>query len=627
MPQGAIHQPVQPNRAEELLNLKGIERSIDGFTKAVDRLPANAVQQVEASLAKASVAYHAGRYQGRFEGSCVCLPFGLLLGLLFNAVRATPKSPAALAALLLLLGDVLAGPPGGPGQDAQAVAQSVAQAKEPAVAAGRVDPVSGREVMIDLPAERHLRNRGGLSRRGPGTGSGLCVFTSAEMASDWSNFTPLIGLRDWMAANRPGGGWPEKVRDIFAERAPGWTHYVQATGNQSGIALMDWAMANGRMACVTYGAAHMVNLVHLDAADSPGPRAAILDNNRPWVFQWMSREEFLRRWRRSGSGWAFVLLEPPPPPVPESPKPQKEQAMYAAILCGIVPLLGDRLPADSFEAAAERDRRRASIVVYPPTHDAAIEVDGRPTESRGLERAFQTQPMGPGLHSHRLRVTWIEQGLFREWEDLVRFAAGDELHVQVPPATWPRPIEGDGPDDVPDLIPGGVVAARIRGDRLWVGPEEVTPRHFFGPTLPAADAGRPYVAIVGDEAFQQQARSFFRVAQAGPNARLSDRVTVGYFHPDSWHLRYDRPRAVLAPGVTVFASSAGQSPPLHHQADLERLDAALAEALRKVDPSFDAAAIPDLRKPAPGNAGGGPNWLAVAGGSIVLLLLGVALRR
>jgi hypothetical protein len=53
----------------------------------------------------------------------------------------------------------------------------------------------------------------------------------------------------------------------------------------------------------------MVNCVHLDAQ-----RGAILDNNRPGVFQWRSRQDTLRGILHGA--WVYYFNEPPPPPVP-----------------------------------------------------------------------------------------------------------------------------------------------------------------------------------------------------------------------------------------------------------------------------------------------------------------------
>jgi hypothetical protein len=44
---------------------------------------------------------------------------------------------------------------------------------------------------------------------------------------------------------------------------------------------------------------------------------AIIDNNRPGVWVWMTRAEFLDRWRDMQGGWAIVFLDPPPPSYPE----------------------------------------------------------------------------------------------------------------------------------------------------------------------------------------------------------------------------------------------------------------------------------------------------------------------
>ena len=90
------------------------------------------------------------------------------------------------------------------------------------------------------------------------------------------------------------------------------------------MAYLDKAMNEGAMVCVTYGYGeryrelgqstiyHMVNLVLLDSED-----ACILDNNFPGTYEWMSREEFKRRWvHPDGRGWMITFLAPPPPPVP-----------------------------------------------------------------------------------------------------------------------------------------------------------------------------------------------------------------------------------------------------------------------------------------------------------------------
>jgi hypothetical protein len=183
----------------------------------------------------------------------------------------------------------------------------------------------GTEITCDLPASEMLKNKGGSDGRGgPGTGSGLCVFTSLDMAARWQNCTALIGFRDFMT-HYPGGGYPAKVDQMIPRMAQSkglpTPQYVQHTGGDP--ALLDLALKTGRMPCITYGyseryggpIAHMVCLVYL------GPKwACILDNNfpKPDQLEWMERDELLRRWKMMGGGWCVILLAPPPPPIPSS---------------------------------------------------------------------------------------------------------------------------------------------------------------------------------------------------------------------------------------------------------------------------------------------------------------------
>lgn len=176
----------------------------------------------------------------------------------------------------------------------------------------------GNRAVCDLPTSQHMRNTGGSD------GAGLCVFTSIEMSSRWQNVSELMGFQQWMT-QRPGGGWPEKLDQMITEfaRSKGVSspRYIQHTGGDERI--LDLAIQTDRMPCVTYAGrddfyrhriAHMVCLAHLDA-----DKAAIIDNNRPGVWVWMTRQDFLTRWRDMQGGWAVVLLNPPPPPHPEMP--------------------------------------------------------------------------------------------------------------------------------------------------------------------------------------------------------------------------------------------------------------------------------------------------------------------
>lgn len=185
---------------------------------------------------------------------------------------------------------------------------------------GPISPDGSVEVTVDLPLDQRIRNIGSRV-----DGAGMCVMSSVEMAARWANLRHLRGLRDW-CAREAGGAWPEKVdRQLRAYaqqnnlQVPRYVNYVGASPE-----ILEAALATGRMPAVTYSGrdnvrysrsiAHMVNLVHLDAN-----WAAILDNNGIGEQEliWMSRQEFLERWRDNrGSGWAVIWLAYPPPPPP-----------------------------------------------------------------------------------------------------------------------------------------------------------------------------------------------------------------------------------------------------------------------------------------------------------------------
>jgi hypothetical protein len=222
-------------------------------------------------------------------------------------------SSAVLAALLLVTA---------------ARAGAIEPTKEP------VSPDGSVRAVADLPASQHLRNTGGMGFRGPGTGAGLCVFTAIELAGRWQNIAALAGLQKYMTT-REGGGWPQKVDQVLVayckERGTPVPAYIQHTGGDE--ALLKLALGTDRIVCVTYAGrddfysgriAHMVNLLYLDDA-----HACILDNNRPGAFVWMTRTEFLSRWRDMQGGWAIVFLAPPPPPYPTD-----EHRAGAGCVCG-----------------------------------------------------------------------------------------------------------------------------------------------------------------------------------------------------------------------------------------------------------------------------------------------------
>ncbi len=219
---------------------------------------------------------------------------------------------------------------------------------------------AGTRAVCDLPTGQHLRNTGGSDGPGgPGTGSGLCVPTSCEIVSRWQS-AALAGLQAW-CQKRPGGSYPEKLEQYIVqfcrEQRRDIPPYVQHTGGDE--TLLDLAIRTGRMPAITYAGvddfyreviAHMVCLAHLDPPDKPDPKAAIIDNNRPGQWVWMTRRQLLNRWRgvdangrpltvptirgpmQVGGGWCVIFLDGPPPPY--STKPAEERAAAERVQYG-----------------------------------------------------------------------------------------------------------------------------------------------------------------------------------------------------------------------------------------------------------------------------------------------------
>lgn len=189
----------------------------------------------------------------------------------------------------------------------------------------------GTAVQLDLPKSLHLKNTGGSDGpRGPGSGSGLCVFTSLNHAAYWNRVSLLYDFQKYMTAF-PGGGWPQKVDAMIAKKSQSAgvakPEYIQFEANN--LDLLVLAIKTGRMPSVTYsfsptkrygGAriAHMVSLVSARAGKGPDGKGwwCVLDNNFPGSYEWMSEGDFLRVYSGGRLGWSVVFLNPAPPPIP-----------------------------------------------------------------------------------------------------------------------------------------------------------------------------------------------------------------------------------------------------------------------------------------------------------------------
>ena len=438
---------------------------------------------------------------------------------------------------------------------------------------GRVSPDGAEELACDLPGAEHLKNTGGIGPRGPGSGAGLCVFTSLEHSGRWQNAEALRGLQQKMT-HEEGGGWPEKVDRVLAKYAPD-VEYVQYTGADP--SLLALAVRTGRMPAVTYGyspryggrVAHMVNLVHLSER-----WACVLDNNFPGEdrYEWMAPGEFLRRWKLGGGGWAVVLLAPPPPPVPAG---------------GGFPAVGDwgggGCPAPGPVGPPPAVEPPYEWRAFPDDDSqVALWIDGRQAGgydfARGEFRALAggvwgsgPAPLPPGVEAPTPPASFLARRAERDFgvrRD--RIPDGDRYALNGRPVAAPE-----------------ARAAVARGGGL------------------GDDSGKWRLTVVGTADECRRVTDDLRGHPA--LAAWKDRLLVQAYRPTAWAVTGvglsggGHPTVVLedAPGAGNRARV------LHRQDDYDGGAEALAGALRKADPSYDPRRDPDLRRPRVEPAPGG----------------------
>jgi len=191
----------------------------------------------------------------------------------------------------------------------------------------------GQQITCDLPEREQMANIGSFV-----DSYGMCVTTSIEMAARYQGIEEMRGFRDW-AARQPGGGYPSKVDRQLGEwfrlknLDPKKFPYMQIESNnpselEKALSLID---KTGRLGCITYGYSprYRGSIAHMVCCVSFQKYGVVLDNNyvsrkRPddsWnnnIFEWMGKEELLRRIRHGGGGWIFVWLTSPPAPIPRN---------------------------------------------------------------------------------------------------------------------------------------------------------------------------------------------------------------------------------------------------------------------------------------------------------------------
>jgi len=398
----------------------------------------------------------------------------------------------------------------------------------PSVAIGQFTPT--REPIkdhiratADLPTSQHKRNAAGSD------GLGLCVYTSAWHAAIWQSVSDLYGFRDWMKRH-PGGSYPEKFEATLnaycKERGIRCPGYVQHTGGDEEFLAL--ALKTGRMVCVTYCGAdgagrygnevigHMVNLVHLDEAT-----AAILDNNFPGTWLWMSRADFLARWRGIradgrpflvrdgrgrgmpiGGGWAIVLLHAPPPPYPD------EQPVVFA----------------------EQDCPDGRCPLQQPTSTTSGQWL---PNANGREWGFWVNGrcVAAAFDDGRVEAT-NEHGI----------ANGTPIS---PPAPLPASASRKPPTPADDPFPpGGVMPERLSAaTRYWRNGEPCTRDEAHTALSLNDDSERWNLTIVGDPGFVRKTRGDVAALPASVRSKLH----VQSYSPSDWQVAQFR----LSLGVTL----------------------------------------------------------------------------
>lgn len=164
----------------------------------------------------------------------------------------------------------------------------------------------GDRASAPIPPELHVRNEGGSD------GAGLCVIASILANGQYQGVPGLAGGKDsalWRTAkSRPGGYHPDKLERLVNETVPGekWASYYGPDAtvldrlSREGYPI-GATMNTGRQ--YNYSRiAHMISLLHFRT----GGWACVFDNNFPGVYSWMPADEFIRRWKDYGNGWAWI---------------------------------------------------------------------------------------------------------------------------------------------------------------------------------------------------------------------------------------------------------------------------------------------------------------------------------
>lgn len=496
------------------------------------------------------------------------------------------------------------------------------------------EPVAkdGTAAPLDLPRALQMKNTGGNDRgpgnpRGePGKGSGLCVFTSINHAAYWQNVPELQGFQKWMT-NHPGGGYPEKVKDMIdrlcKEQGRPVPEYMQVESND--LEPLKLAVRCGLMPSITYSysptgryggkkIAHMVTLVAAGEGKGPDGKGwwAVLDNNFPGSFEWMSEAQFLRAYKGDQQGWAVILLNPGPPPVPFL----EVHAMHAQF----VPLVL-ALAVGQGQWICGPDGCRL-VQPFEPAPPAALRWHVYPDNPA---QAFLFR--GPSC----VAGYDLETCVFRRW-DGAAWGPAEDL-----PREAPAPPQL-GPGAVGEL-PTGVVRSKLGTvERYELNGQPTTREHVCGllnrRRVEAMDdtSSRRHLTIICRD--QAQADKVMVDLRPGLLGRLRGKYRVQVYaasRPADSELlapfRLDADTRYKTSGFVAYMQepdSGGRGKVVGRSYSYDG-PAALEAFVRKVDPNFDpnpAPAPPAPPAPSDPSAGPSPKSLALAGGGLLVLILG-----
>ena len=462
----------------------------------------------------------------------------------------------------------------------------------------------GTEVICDLPLSHWIKNVGGRD------GAGLCVFTSINMAAYWQNCEPLFNFQKQMRTE-PGGGYPEKVDRMMRKYAPSTT-YVQYSGDNP--AILDLAIKTGRMPSVTYGyseryggrVAHMVNLVHIDERI-----ACVLDNNFIGAerLEWMSRGEFLRRWKLGGGGWTVILLNPPPPPIPVNVAPAE---CHPGEIPGIAGLCGQLVygawgPSDCGPVgpdAMPSSLRRSRLSTVIDRKEPRAQQPPVPAHIIAPDCEWRIRVDDPDrFYLYRAGVQvggW--DGNDKRWMDYD--ASCDQWENGYPP-WYVDSFSREGKKQAVQVF-FGVDRHRVpQQETFSINGHNVdvrVGRQAFGDDSLSDDSGKPRITLSGPKDIRDRVLSDLKSHPA--LAQLSSKFLVQSYESDAWPMAvFKRPAGDgFYLSVTGPPDKRQRAVECHNQIAYEgpeKLAEALQESLRRVDPSYQPDKTPDLTKPKP----------------------------